>query len=157
VVRLEIPVHLDTDPKSCSEWTQVDILPSQVLRLLQNRNRIHFDQAHGSPFTIPPFLEVLGYTGHGTAQQQMLTGIFDSQDLDDNVRMLNQHMKITTDLAQDPARSTTSNEVFLRKLRVWSESTTTSPSGMHSGHYKALISRHTVSTKPPNEAHTPES
>ena len=31
------------------------------------------------------------------------------------------------------------------KLRVWKESTTTSPSGVHLGHYKALISKHAYS------------
>jgi hypothetical protein len=31
---------------------------------------------------------------------------------------------------------------FIEKLKVWRESTTTSPSGIHLGHYKALIARH---------------
>ena len=86
MVRLEIPLHPAEDPKSCSEWTQVDI-PSDVLRLLQSRNRLHFGQAHGTPFTIPPLSDVLGYTGYGEAQQQMLTGTFDCQGYDENVRL----------------------------------------------------------------------
>lgn len=86
VVRLEIPLHPAEDPKSCSEWTQVDI-PSDVLRLLQSRNRLHFGQAHGTPFTIPPLSDVLGYTGYGEAQQQMLTGTFNCQGYDENVRL----------------------------------------------------------------------
>ncbi|KAI2499111.1 hypothetical protein MHU86_15381 [Fragilaria crotonensis] len=38
-----------------------------------------------------------------------------------------------------------SDEEFTGKLKVWKESTTTSPSGVHLGHYKALIARHEYS------------
>lgn len=48
VVRIEIPLHPDDDPKSCTQWTQVDI-PTEVVRHLQDRNRAHFGQAHGTP------------------------------------------------------------------------------------------------------------
>ena len=34
---------------------------------------------------------------------------------------------------------------FIGKLKVWKESTATSPSGLHLGHYKALIARHSYS------------
>ena len=37
---------------------------------------------------------------------------------------------------------TISEDEFVGKLKVWRESTSTSPSGLHLGHYKALISRH---------------
>ncbi|KAI2501960.1 hypothetical protein MHU86_12513 [Fragilaria crotonensis] len=45
---------------------------------------------------------------------------------------------------------------FMSKLRVWSESTTTSPSGLHLGHYKALIARHSYSSDLPDDELTPE-
>ena len=40
---------------------------------------------------------------------------------------------------------TISDEEFVGKLKVWKETTTTSPSGVHLGHYKSLISRHKYS------------
>jgi hypothetical protein len=67
VVRVEIPLHPEEDPKSCTSWTQVDI-PTEVIRHLQDRNRKHFGQAHGTPFTIPPLSHHLGFTGDGPAQ-----------------------------------------------------------------------------------------
>ena len=46
---------------------------------------------------------------------------------------------------------------FRSKLQVWSESTTTSPSGLlHLGHYKALISKHSYSSDLPDDELTPE-
>ena len=43
-------------------------------------------------------------------------------------------------------RATISDAEFSGKLRVWRESTSTSPSGMHLGHCKALVARHSFST-----------
>jgi hypothetical protein len=37
VVRLEIPLHVDDDPKTCTQWQQINV-PSEIVRLLQERN-----------------------------------------------------------------------------------------------------------------------
>ena len=44
---------------------------------------------------------------------------------------------------------TISFEDFRGKINAWRESTTTSPSGMHLGHYKALFAKHKYSHVPP--------
>ncbi len=75
VVRIDIPLHPEDNPKSCTQWTQVNI-PTEVVRHLQDRNRAHFGQAHGTPFTVPPLSDHLGFTGSGPAQDQMLNGEF---------------------------------------------------------------------------------
>ena len=46
----------------------------------------------------------------------------------------------------EQCRPTISDAEFCGKLRVWRESTSTSPSGMHLGHYKVLVARHSFST-----------
>jgi hypothetical protein len=145
VVRLEIPLHTGEDPKLCSQWTQIDV-PEEIVRLLQERNRLHFGQAHGTPFTIPPLATLLGYTGISETQKQILQGTFDVTGYDDNVKLLIRHLQYTHEMSQDMARPTICDEDFCNKLRIWSESTTTSPSGMHLGHYKSLIARHSFSS-----------
>ena len=45
-------------------------------------------------------------------------------------------------MATHMGHPTISEDEFVGKLKVWRESTSTSPSGLHLGHYKALISRH---------------
>ena len=61
MTRIEIPVHSEQDPKVCTEWQMVDV-PSEVLAHLQKRNRKHFSQAQGTPFTVPPLSIDLGFT-----------------------------------------------------------------------------------------------
>ncbi|KAI2490869.1 hypothetical protein MHU86_23692 [Fragilaria crotonensis] len=145
VTRIEIPLHPNDDPKSCTEWTQVEI-PTEILRLLQERNRKHFGQAHGTPFTVPPLSDDLGFRGDGPLSEEVFQGTYASHDLDDNVRLLISHLEHVREMADTPSFPTISDDEFCSKLRAWTESTTTSPSGMHLGHYKALIARHSYST-----------
>ena len=46
-------------------------------------------------------------------------------------------------------------EEFQGKIRAWRESTTTSPFGMHLGHYKALFAKHKYSHVPPLDPSIP--
>ena len=69
--RIEIPVHPEHDPKTCTEWQLID-LPSDVLHHLQQRNRKHFSQAFGTPFTVPPLSTDHGFTGAGEATTKVL-------------------------------------------------------------------------------------
>ena len=55
VVRLEIPTNPGADPKQCTDWQMVDV-PTEIVQHLQTRNRKHFGQAHGTPFTVPPLV-----------------------------------------------------------------------------------------------------
>lgn len=129
-----------------------DVPPPEVVRhCLQEQNRHHFGQAHGTPFTIPPLSDQLGFTGTSKAQGEMLKGTYDTSPHPPSVQLLLSHLQHTQEMAEDTSRPTISENNFIRKLKVWSESTTTSPSGMHLGHYKALIARHAYSTTASDE------
>ena len=154
VVRLEIPLHPEDDPKTCSQWTQVDV-PSEIVRLLQERNRAHFGQAQGTPFTVPPLSDLLGFTGTGSTQRAILGGQFDTSDYSPSVKLLLSHLQHSHEMAQHVSHPTISDEEFTSKLRIWSESTATSPSNMHLGHYKSLIARHSYSSDASDEDLTP--
>ena len=144
VTRIEIPIHPTTDPKTCTEWRQIDV-PTEILQHLQTRNRTHFGQAHGSPFTVSPLIDQLGFRGDGDAADNILRGSYDATGLDDNVALLIQHLQQSEAMEALETRPTISEQEYAGKLRVWRESTSTSPSGMHLGHYKALIARHAYS------------
>ena len=144
VTRIEIPVHPSTDPKTCTEWRQIDV-PTDILRHLQTRNRAHFGQAHGSPFTASPLIDHLGFRGDGEAADEILNGTYDTTGLDDHVVLLIQHLQQSAAMDALDTRPTISEQEYVGKLRAWRESTSTSPSGMHLGHYKALIARHEYS------------
>jgi exonuclease III len=145
VVRLEIPQDETIDPKKCNDWQIVDI-PTEIVRHLQQRNRNHFGQAHGTPFTIPPLSDHLGFSGDGEAALEMLNGTYDAGTLDESVQLLISHLKYINGIAADTCRPTITDAEFCGKLRVWRESTSTSPSGLHLGHYKALVAKHSFTT-----------
>ena len=65
-------------------------------------------------------------------------------------------MKRVASIHANPSRPTITDQEFHDKLRVWSESTTTSPSGLHLGHYKTLISRHSFSSQLSDDELLPE-
>ena len=144
VTRLEIPKHPSEDPKNCTEWQIVDI-PTEIVSNLQRRNKTHFGQAQGTPFTVPPLSIALQFTGEGPGTDDLLSGEWEIPGLDDNVKLLLQHLKMSDEMANIASTATISDADFTGKLRVWKESTTTSPSGSHLGHYKALISKHAYS------------
>ncbi|KAI2505037.1 hypothetical protein MHU86_9393 [Fragilaria crotonensis] len=145
VTRVEIPRLEGDDPKACTDWVQIDV-PTEVLHQLQQRNRTHFGQAFGTPFTIPPLATELGFDGATAHGQQILDGAYDSTALESNVRRLLSHLEKVQDIYKNPSKPTITEEEFRGKLRVWTESTTTSPSGLHLGHFKALIARHSYTT-----------
>ncbi|KAI2513680.1 hypothetical protein MHU86_820 [Fragilaria crotonensis] len=119
-------------------------------------NRLHFGQAQGTPFTIPPLSELLGYTGTSETQNQLLRGTFDNSGFEGSIQLLLRHLQFAQSTIADTTRPTISDDDFCSKLKLWSESTTTSPSGMHLGHYKALIARHSYSSEAADEDLTPE-
>jgi hypothetical protein len=151
LTRIEIPTIPGTDPKTCVQWRQIEV-PTDVVHQLQQRNQEHFGQAHGTPFTIPPLSIDLGFCGDGPASAAMLDGTYDSSTLDSNVALLVQHLKQTDEMAALQTHPTISTEEYTSKLKIWTESTSTSPSGLHLGHYKALIARHKYSEAEPEDA-----
>ena len=142
ITRIEIPAHPTDDPKSCEEWQIIDV-PSEIVTHLQRRNRLHFGQAHGTPFTVAPLKDLLGFSGDSEhADNILLNGSSDYPHLDENVKLLLDHLQITEEMATQRSYPTITDDEFIGKLKVWKETTTTSPSGVHLGHYKALIAPH---------------
>jgi hypothetical protein len=112
---------------------------------LQQRNRLHFGQAKGSPFTVPPLVNQLGFCGDGSSSEDILNGEYDVRGLNEHTALLIQHLKQSAEMAALETYPTISEQEYIGKLKVWKESTSTSPSGLHLGHYKALIARHDYS------------
>jgi hypothetical protein len=130
--------------KTCHEWRQIEV-PTEVLFQLQQRNRSHFGQAQGSPFTVAPLVDQLGFCGDGSSSDDILHGVYDTTGLNEHVALLIQHLKQSAEMEALVTYPTISEQEYSEKLRVWKESTSTSPSGLHPGHYKALIARHEYS------------
>jgi hypothetical protein len=111
----------------------------EIFDRIIERNKKHFSQAEGTPFTTPTMKNLLGPYATSHASKQILDGTF------------NIHLIITTQATKDilskckritPAGTIdctiTTNDVRYG-MKAWRESTSTSPSKLHLGHAKALF------------------
>ena len=116
VTRIEIPVHPEADPKACTEWQQIEV-PTEILRLIQERNRTHFSQAHGAPFTVGrPLANEVGFKGDGPAGEAILLGTYDTTELAPKVRLCITHLEQIHAMIAEPCKPTISDDEFVGKL-----------------------------------------
>eukprot|EP00957_Ditylum_brightwellii_P099102 7547824-Ditylum_brightwellii.AAC.1 len=76
------------DPKKAQQWYTVD-LPEEVLHYLTIRNRCHFGQAKGTPFTIPPLSQYFDWSANSPVSKMVLNGEFNAEELDDLQKLFN--------------------------------------------------------------------
>ena len=136
LTRLEVPLDPATDPKKCTEWTTVDT-PEEITKYLLERNRNHFRQAGGTPFTIEPLKSQVDFGASTATCDTMLTGDYTSTDLDKITSMVVEHFQLVTD--QDVLPQSMTSQTMMDKYKFWPETTSTSPSGRHLGHYRSLL------------------
>jgi hypothetical protein len=136
---LLVPKDKDEDPKTCTGWVSVD-LPHDIETHLRYRNRQHFGQAAGTPPTMPPFSDHIDWAPSTRTAELILKGDYSPPELDSLMQSILGHMSATVDLDKFPATITVPE--WSSKIKIWDERTTTSPSGLHLGHHKALVRPH---------------
>jgi hypothetical protein len=114
------------------------------------------DSQQGSPFTVAPLANELSFCGDSSVADSILAGTHPTDRYSEPVTLLLKHLRQTHEMASLQTFPTISLQEFQAKLRVWRETTTTSPSGMHLGHYKALFAKHKYSYVPPLDPALPE-
>ena len=124
------------DPKTCSDWRLVTD-PDEVEHYLMIRNRLHFGQAEGTPFTRPPLIDELDWAATTPVAETLLQGQYTQRSIVPDCDDLLQACTSKAKLDQLPAELTRAE--FRGKIKTWRETTTTSPSGRHLGRYKALF------------------
>ena len=141
ITTVKVPRNDEEDPKTCKDWIEVDA-PEEVEDAIRERNKKHFGQAEGTPFTKSPFKEQLDFTALTRTAELILEGNYDTSDCNKILASVVSHLK----KAPVPETAVLITEDEMRKkLKLWPEKTTTSPSGLHLGHWKALIANHTHS------------
>jgi hypothetical protein len=127
------------DPKSCSLWKTVTT-PEEVEYFLQIRNRGHFGQAQGTPFTESPFVDSIDWQATSDLSEQILAGSATTTITEvPQCQALLHACRAASEL--DLLPDIISLDEFHGKIRSWRESTSTSPSGRHLGRYKALFAK----------------
>ena len=121
-------------PDNDETWKTIR-LPEEIEELLLERNRRHFGQAEGTPFTQPPLSMDVRYNGSGIHAETILEGTYDTSTIAKPTALFIQHLQSKTLHTLDGNITT---EDIVGKLKNWPEQTTTSPSGTHLGHYHAI-------------------
>ena len=127
------------DPKKTQHWREINC-PKEIEFSLRLRNQRHFGQAEseGTPFTTPRMKHRFNWSASTSEAELVLEGKYTDEQLTDTQRLMLDNMTRVTE-AEDNSQYITDKE-FVGKFKVWRESTSTSPSGRHLGHYKALVS-----------------
>jgi hypothetical protein len=127
------------DPKKTTNWRDINC-PKEIEFSLRLRNQRHFGQAEseGNPFTTPRMKHKFNWNASTSKAELVLEGDYTDDELTDTQRLLLDNMTRVTE-REDNSQYITDKD-FVGKFKVWQESTSTSPSGRHLGHYKALVS-----------------
>ena len=143
---LEVPMDPNQNPKdkNCKDWRRVENV-AEMNKLLTERNRKHFHQAEGTPFTINPLEDDLEHSGMTESGEEILNGTYiPLEDLDPTTKTLIKNLRRKC----DELPNADINEDELRSaFKKWKESTSSSPSGRHLGHMKTLTTKLTDKEK----------
>jgi hypothetical protein len=135
---MEDPKAVD-QRKDPSLWKEVNC-PKEIEFLLRLRNQRHFGQAEtdGTPFTTEDMKHKFNWSASTNEAELVLKGEFNGEEVTEIARLMLDNTTRVTEV-EDNVRFVTKKE-FTGKFKSWRESTSTSPSGRHLGHYKALVS-----------------
>ena len=113
--------------------------PKEIEFYLQKRNQLHFGQAETdqTQFILPDMKHEFNWSASTNSAELVLHGEYTNQELDEVMNLLLDNMSRPTEL--DSLKATITKKEMGGKMKVWRETTTTSPSGRHLGHYKALF------------------
>ena len=137
ITRLDVPADPDdVNYKSCVDWISIDT-PEEIESRLLQRNQTHFGQADGLFPTRPPFSEWVDWGASTHVADLILEGQWNTNELDSVTLDVIHHLQARTNL--DEIKDTITIEEWKEKIRSWPEKTSTSPSGFHLSHSKALV------------------
>jgi hypothetical protein len=127
------PTDTEEDPNKC-KWIRISD-PLELNEELEIRNKGHFSQAEGTPFTTEPLKSLFGRHANTSASRELHNGHIPECDAPEAVTEILHHLADTrfpaVDVHIDP-------EDIRTGYARWREKTATSPSGLHLGHYKTL-------------------
>jgi hypothetical protein len=102
------------------------------------RNQEHFGQVEGTPFTTGDVHDILGWDSLTEEGAAILAGTFDVDNLatDDASKAILRTLGEQNTIPEIP--TTITAEGLIEAIKKWKARTSTSPSGRHLGHLKAM-------------------
>ena len=124
-------------PDHNGEWTE-KVTKEDVERGTLQENERRFTQANGTPMTISPLSDEFGKLGNGPQADNLLRGLYTSHGgIDEKTERILQHLKTKEDMIPVVQPRPISREELAEGWKRVKERTSSSPSGLHIGHWKA--------------------
>ena len=125
---------IDRDGKEA--WTALTD-PKEIESTIIARNIKHFGQATNTPFNSKEFTDIFGIDADSDATEDLLKGVLPNiESLPDEVQLI---LKEIAKSPQPVIDTTITTKDLIGLFKSWKETTSTSPSGCHLGHWHALI------------------
>ena len=134
--------HLQSNTEHDSMLWETIVDRSEIERHILNYNRESFKAASSSPCGHGVIYDAITFTSLSPASEKLLRGEIPSDwDMDDlQLRAFLASFAIPEHVQDQPPITTTITEEEVKQcFKSWKEATSTSPSGRHLGHYKAII------------------
>jgi hypothetical protein len=147
------------------EVREVLLEVEDIHHALLEQNRKHFHQSDDTPFAggaeNTVLYDLLGYTGMSKAAREVVDGTFLEKYGDDLGNILPETEQVIKELAMPDEIKVFGKKIdckisvedFLSGIKGWKESTSTSPSGRHLGHYKVIVTDPDLKKQDPEKSH----
>jgi hypothetical protein len=121
--------------------------PNEIAKVIKDLNRQQYHQAHATPFGSGPVAEAFGQQGNTPAASSVLSGtipntLHQAPLMEETRRILGTMAKEYPKIAE--CTGVVSQDEFIAAYKVSKESTSSSPSGRHIGHYKVATQDDTL-------------
>jgi len=134
-----VPDHPDN--MESTTWTEVVEATAIWEALLNDGRRAHFSQASDTPFVTGPVAHLIGPYDFNEHAQDILNGTFDIDSITDNIELRDIVKAMRYDNPSNPPNIDCSISIKQLKqgFKDANESTSSSPTGLHYGHWKSLL------------------
>ena len=133
------PTQVDKDDEYL--WRVITV-PAEIEFFLLKRNQFYFGQSEheATPFTTESMEKKFDWSTSTKEEEDVLNGTYNTAEDAELTEIMKLILTNCVEIA--PPKNSTPEitvEQLRGKMKVWRESTTTSPSGRHLGHYKSLF------------------
>jgi len=141
LAKVDVPHDRAADPKLWEGPWDTITEPNLMAEYVCCANAQQYHQAHETPFASEPLLSYIGINGDGPGAEDILQGITPPQHIVD--KLLPETKAILETLANLPTPLTPPDtkitpEKFQQLYKILPDKISSSPSGRHIGHYKAI-------------------
>ena len=79
-------MHQEKPSNEVTEWTVIEE-PEEIQKQLIGHMKLHFRQAHGTPFTVSPLKDDVDYTATTQACKDILNGMYEHGSISDSTAL----------------------------------------------------------------------